>query len=131
MCGSVSSTTWSRGIEAALEQEPNIPPGTALLARSVGTLLVDADSRPNPHLSHADLERNGYAVVEADGQQLSARFYAIEAARLTEPRSALSDPLDSYFDALEFRVPRGSSAIERRHDDVWERWDPEAFSWVS
>jgi len=131
VCGSVSSTTWARGIESALEQEPNIPPGTALLARAVGNLLVDAERRPNPHLAHADLENNGYAVLEADGERLSATFYTIDPLLLVEPRSALEEPLESYFDVFEFRVPRGSRALERRSGDVWERWDPEAFNWVS
>lgn len=129
VCGSVSSTTWARGIESAIEQEPSIPPGTALLARAVGNLLVDSDRRPNPHLAHSDLEKNGYALVEADGERLSTTFYAVDPLVLVEPQSALAEPLDSYFDAIEFRVPRGSRALERRTGDAWERWDPEAFSW--
>jgi alkaline phosphatase D len=131
VCGSVSSTTWARGIEAALELDPSIPPGTALLARAVGDLLVDDEQRPNPHLAHSDLEMNGYAVLDADGERLSTTFFRIEPARLTEPRESLAQPLESYFESLEFRVPSGSRTLERRAGDVWERWDPEAFSWVS
>jgi hypothetical protein len=69
--------------------------------------------------------------MEADGDRLSTTFFRIEPARLIEPRDALEEPLDAYFESLEFRVPSGSRALERRAGDVWERWDPEAFSWVS
>ena len=131
VCGSVSSTTWARGIEAALEQEPDLPPGTAILARAVGNLLVDAERRPNRHLGHADLQKNGYAIVEADGERLLATFHAIDPLRLLEPRSALTKELESYFDAVEFRVTSGSRALERRAGDGWERWDEALFSWVS
>jgi alkaline phosphatase D len=130
VCGSVSSTTWATGIEAALEQDPNIPPGTALLARSVGTLLVDPELKPNPHLGYADLRRNGCAIVEVDGDNLAATLLSIEPTRLREARNELGEPLDTYFEALSFRVPEGSRALERSKDGSWERWDPSAFAWV-
>jgi alkaline phosphatase D len=130
VCGSVSSTTWATGIESVLERDPNIPPGTHLIARSVGTLLVDPELRPNPHLAYADLRKNGCAIVDVDGDNLATTLLGIEPARLREPRSELEAPLESYFETSSFRVPAGSRALERSNAGSWERWDPSAFAWL-
>src|ERR1041384_7678056 len=59
--GSLTSTTWLDGLSALAESNPSLPPETKFIAASIPTLLVDSDTRPNPHLAWQNLADNGFA----------------------------------------------------------------------
>ncbi|HEY3496716.1 MAG TPA: alkaline phosphatase D family protein [Polyangiaceae bacterium] len=128
--GSVSSTTWLHAIERTVENDPTIPPEAALIAQLVGSLLVDDDTRPNPHIGWLDLERNGYAVAAAGPDALEVTLFTIADTDVQKPPAALSQPLDALFRAEEFRVPPGGRELERKILDTWRRWDRNSLKWV-
>jgi len=130
VAGSVTSTTWLAGLKAAIESDPSIPPEAALLAGLVGNLLMDADTRPNPHIGWLDLERNGYAVVVAKADTLEATAYSIDPTLVAKKPSALGKPLDELFEVHRFRVVAGSRELEQRLSGAWKRWDRDSLSWV-
>jgi alkaline phosphatase D len=128
--GSVSSTTWLRAITRTIESDPTIPPEAALIAQLVGSLLVDTEKRPNPHIGYLDLERNAYAVVSAGPEALESTLYLIEDGEIPKPPGALAKPLAELFRAEEFRVPVGERELERKILDRFRRWDRETMKWV-
>jgi len=130
VAGSVSSTPWQASIEAAIAADPSLPPQAALIAGLVGNLLMDDDTRPNPHIGWLELEKNGYAVVRVEPETLFMTAYAIDDDLVSKPASALGRPLDALFEGTEFRVPSGSRALESRVKGSWKRWDPASMKWA-
>jgi alkaline phosphatase D len=130
VAGSVTSSTWQATIEATIAADPSLPPGVALLAQAVGSLLTDTDTRANPHLGWLDLESNGYAVVTAGPDVLSLTAFAIDASLIPTPAKALPAPLDSLVTATQFRVQSGSRELEQLIAGEWKRWDRDSMSWV-
>jgi alkaline phosphatase D len=130
VAGSVSSTTWQTGIQRAVEQTPEIPPETALLAQLVGVLLAAKDTRPNPHVGWYDLERNGYAVVTATADTLELSAYFIEDELVATPPNGLTRSLDELFTETRFRVAAGVRELERLLDGEWKRWDRDTLAWI-
>jgi alkaline phosphatase D len=130
VAGSVSSTTWLTGIERAIQSDPTLPPQAALIAGFVDRLLLDAETRPNPHIGYLDLRRNGFAVVEAREDALHATLHLIDDVLLPLKSADLPGPLASLFEAVAFRVPAGSAELERLIDGNWRRWERTTQTWV-
>jgi len=130
IAGSVTSTTLQDGIQSALASNPSLPPEAALIAGFVPTLLMDPDTRPNPHIGWLDLARNGYATVQVEADVLSMTAHAIDSKLVATPPNALDRPLDELFQDTEFRVPAGSRALEQKIKGTWKRWDPTSMTWA-
>jgi alkaline phosphatase D len=130
IAGSVTSTTWQAGIERAIAADPTLPPQAALIAGLVGPLLMDDDTRPNPHIGWLDLESNGYAVVAVGADTLAMTTYSIPDTLVAQPPAALDQPLAALFTPTEFRVASGSRTLENRQSGAWKAWDVESMSWV-
>jgi len=128
--GSLSSTTWLDGLSALVEDNPSLPPETKLIAASIPALLVDAETRPNPHLAWQNLADNGFAVFEADGQRLSAQMLSLPASAVATAPAQLGVDLDSLFSEQHFQVSAGSADLLRDRDGVRARWDIASMSWV-
>jgi alkaline phosphatase D len=130
IAGSAASTPWLTTIERIIETDPTIPPEAALLARSVGSLLLDDDARPNPHIGYCDLESNGYALVTVGSERLEATLYTIDDSLLARRPEDLTGTLDGYFQPVRFRVPSGSRDLEQEVGGNFRRWDLEQMRWV-
>jgi len=128
--GSVSSTTWLDGLTALATNNPALPPETKFIAASVPTLLVDPDTRPNPHLAWQNLADNGFAVFEADSERLSAKLYIVATSAVATAPAQLGADLASLFAEQEFEVLAGAADLFRETAGVRERWDVEAMAWV-
>lgn len=131
VAGSVSSTPWLPAIQRVIENDPSIPPEAATLALAAGTLLMDDEARPNPHIGWLDLKSNGYALVSAGADALEATLFTLHESFVATPTRELSGSLDSRFDAVPFRVRTGTRDLERNEDGVWRRWDLETMRWVA
>jgi alkaline phosphatase D len=130
VAGSVSSTTWLTGIERTIASDPTLPPQAALLASFVDRLLMDSETRPNPHIGYVDLRRNGFALVEAREDALLATLHLIDDALLPLKSAQLPGSLANLFEAVEFRVPAGAAELERLIDGNWRRWERATRTWV-
>jgi alkaline phosphatase D len=130
VAGSVSSTTWLTGIERTIASDPSLPPQAALLASFVDRLLMDSETRPNPHIGYLDLKRNGFALVEAREDALHATLHLIDDALLPLKASQLPESLANLFEVVEFRVPEGAAELERLIDGNWRRWERATRTWV-
>jgi alkaline phosphatase D len=130
IAGSVTSTTLQTGIGNAIAADPTLPPEAAFLAELVGPLLMDDETRANPHIAWLDLESNGYAVVSVEADALFMTTHAIADTLVAKPPSALVGPLAELFTSTEFRVESGSRTLESRQQGAWKAWDPESMSWV-
>jgi len=128
--GSLTSTTWLDGLSALAESNPSLPPETKFIAASVPTLLVDPDTRPNPHLAWQNLADNGFAVFEADGQRLTAQLLSLQPSAVATAPEALGVDFASLFAEQKFEVSAGSRDLLREVDGVRQRWDIAAMSWV-
>lgn len=129
--GSLTSTTWLDGLSALAESNPSLPPETKFIAASVPTLLVDADTRPNPHLAWQNLADNGFAVFEVNAERLSAKMLSLPSSAVSTAPSELGVELASLFKAQSFEVSAGSADLLRDQDGVRARWDVASMSWVS
>ncbi|HET7542278.1 MAG TPA: alkaline phosphatase D family protein [Polyangiaceae bacterium] len=128
--GSLSSTTWLDGLSALAEENPSLPPETKFIAASIPSLLVDPDTRPNPHLAWQNLADNGFAVFEANGERLSAKLLSLSSAAVATAPGELGVDLSSLFSEQNFEVRAGSADLFRERDGVRERWDIETMTWV-
>jgi len=128
--GSLTSTTWLDGLSALAESNPSLPPETKFIAASIPTLLVDPDTRPNPHLAWQNLADNGFAVFEANAERLAATLFSLPSSVVSTAPAELGVDLASLFNTQEFEVSAGSPDLLRDHDGVRERWDIASMSWV-
>ena len=128
--GSLTSTTWLDGLSALVESNPSLPPATKFIAASIPTLLVDAETRPNPHLAWQNLADNGFAVFEADAQRLSAQLLSLPSSAVSTAPAELGVDLASLFVEQNFEVSAGSADLLRHRDGVRERWDVASMSWL-
>lgn len=129
--GSVTSTTWLDGLSALAESDPSLPPQTKFIAASIPTLLVDSDTRPNPHLAWQNLADNGFGVFEVNGERLTAKLVSLPPSAVSTPPAELGVDLASLFSAQNFEVSVGSADLLRNDDGRRERWDLTTMTWVS
>jgi len=129
--GSLTSTTWLSGLTALAASNPSLPPETKFIAASISTLLVDPDTRPNPHLAWQNLADNGFAVFEADAQRLTAQLLSLPASAVATATAQLGVDLASLFSEQRFEVAAGRADLLRDADGVRERWDVTAMAWIS
>jgi alkaline phosphatase D len=130
IAGSASSAPWLTTIERIIESDPTIPPEAALLARNVGSLLLDDEARPNPHMGYCDLESNGYALVTVGPDRLEATLYTVDDSLLAKRPEDLTGALDGYFRPFRFRVLAGSRNLEQEVGGNFRRWDLDQMRWV-
>ena len=128
--GSLTSSTWQDGLTSLATSNPSLPPETKYIAASIGTLLIDPETRPNPHLAWQNLKDNGYAVFEASAQRLSATLFSLPSAAVAIAPEALDDDLGTLFSEQQFEVQAGASDLFRDNAGVRERWDIATVSWV-
>jgi alkaline phosphatase D len=128
--GSISSTTWQDGLSSLASADSGLPPETAFIASSVGTLLTSPISRPNRHLAWQDLANNGFAVLEAGAERLSCTLYSISTDSIATPPDALEADLSELFAEQRFEVPAGSRDLTRDADGTQQRWDIPSMSWL-
>ena len=128
--GSLTSNTWQDGLKA-LAMSPGLPPSTAFIASAVGTLLVDPETRPNPHLAWQNLADNGFAVFEVNGEKLSARMLSLPSAIVATAPKDLPGELAELFTEQRFEVVAGASDLFREQDGARERWDISSASWLA
>jgi alkaline phosphatase D len=129
--GSLSSTTWLDGLSALAENNPSLPPETKFIAAAIPSLLVDPDTRPNPHLAWQNLADNGFGVFEANAEGLSAKLLSLPASAVATAPAELRGDLSSLFSEQNFEVSAGSADLLRDQGGVRERWDIETMTWVS
>src|SRR6188768_398160 len=123
--GSLSSTTWLDGLSALAENNPSLPPETKFIAASIPTLLVDPDTRPNPHLAWQNLADNGFGVFEANAERLSAKLLTLPSSAVATAPAELGVDLSSLFSEQRFEVSAGAADLFRDQEGVRERWDIE------
>jgi len=129
VAGSVSSTTWLTGIQMVIASEPTLPPGAALLAGLVGTLLQDPETKPNPHLAWLELRRNGYALVQAGADAIEVDLVLLRAGTITVPPAEVSSDVESLFTPVRFRVRPGTRDLEQLIEGTYRVWDRDTMSW--
>ncbi|MEI9938810.1 MAG: alkaline phosphatase D family protein [Pseudomonadota bacterium] len=129
--GSLTSTTWLDGLSALAESNPSLPPETKFIAASIPTLLVDPDTRPNPHLAWQNLADNGFGVFEASAERLTAQLLTLPASAVATAPGQLGVDLASLFSEQQFEVPAGTPDLLRDNDGVRERWDIDAMAWLA
>jgi len=128
--GSLTSTTWQEGLTKLAGSNSSLPASTQFIAQSVGTLLVDSDTRPNPHLAFQNLSDNGFGVFEAGPERLRVSLFSIPSELVAKAPAALPGALGDLFAQQDFEVIAGAPDLFRNHAGVRERWDISAMSWV-
>ncbi len=129
--GSLTSTTWQQGLITLAGSGSGLPPATQVLAASVGTLLTDPDTRPNPHLAFQNLSDNGYGIFEASAERLAVTLYSVSAQNVATAPDALPGALTDLFTPQDFEVVPGSPDLFRTDNGTRERWDIASMSWLA
>ena len=129
--GSLTSTTWQEGLTALAGAGSGLPPSTQLIAASVGPLLTDTDTRPNPHLAWQNLTDNGYGIFEASGERLAVSLFSLSSQSVATAPDALPSALDDLFAEQDFEVVPGAPDLFRNNGGTRERWDIVTMSWVN
>jgi hypothetical protein len=108
-----------------------LPPSTQFIAQSVGSLLTDPDTKPNPHLAFQNLADNGYGLFEASADRLAVSLFSISPENIAKPPAALSGALNDLFARQDFEVVPGSPDLFRNNSDgSRDRWDIASMSWL-
>ncbi len=130
LTSSVSSTTWLAALSEVVATQPNLPPGTGFLLASVGQLLQDPTTRPNPHLAFADVVKNGASVVRVAADALDVELLLLAPEDVVRPAAQLTGPLSARFGSEKFRVRAGEKELAREVDGVYRRWDVASAGWA-
>jgi hypothetical protein len=101
--------------------------GAAALALLVEELLVSPETKPNPHLALADIDRNGFSIATVSAASFDVDFYAI-AERAASARIADAE-LDAAFEVTRMQTRTGDASVWRDFDGTWKRWNPTTFAW--
>ena len=128
--GSLTSTTWQDGLSALAASNPSLPPETAFIAASVGSLLVDPKTRPNPHLAFENLAENGFAIFEAGADKLTAQLFSLPSALVATPPEQLQGALADAFTEQRFEVDAGAADLFRDDGGTRQRWDIASAQWL-
>jgi alkaline phosphatase D len=128
--GSLTSTTWKSGLTSLVDTDTSLPPSAKLLAAAVGSLLVDPQARPNPHLAFQNLAENGYGVCEVNAQKLAVSLFSLSADAVATAPEALTMAIDDLFTEQRFEVDAGAADLFQINGDARERWDIASMSWV-
>lgn len=129
--GGLSSTTWLDGLTALAVNDPSLPPETKLIAAAIPNLLVDPNTRPNPHLAWQNLADNGFAVLEANAERLSATLFSLPTSVVATAPTKLSVEPASLFKEQQFDVVSGVPDLFRHTGEVRQRWDIPTMAWVT
>jgi alkaline phosphatase D len=129
--GSLTSTTWKDGLSSLVDNDSSLPPQAKLLVSAVGGLLVDPDSRPNPHLAFQNLSENGYAVCEVNEQRMAVTLFSLPSKAVATAPEALTMALGQLFKEQAFEVNAGAPDLFRTRSGARERWDIDSMSWVA
>ena len=129
--GSVSSTTWLTAIRSLVDSYASLPPSVAMLAPLVGGLLASKKPPANPHLAFQELAKNGYAIIHVGADALEAELFMIEPQSVATVFDSRAFDIGRLFTSVVFRVPAGSSALERRTAAGHERWSAAELAWIS
>ncbi len=129
VCGGVSSGTYRTLLRTQAQGDPAlVAAGAEALAASIDVFLTSDSTKPNPHLAYAAADVNGYGILTCRADRLSATFFEISEDKIPIPK--LSGAISTHFEAREFEVRSGESAVYMRRDGEFKRWDPDAFAWV-
>jgi alkaline phosphatase D len=91
VCGAVSSATYERLLSGLVQID-----GFGDIAPVAATIL----ELSNPHVAYNDLKSNGFALVEANSDELTVTFHALPSGKVLEP--ALDSPLADHFTTQTF-----------------------------
>jgi alkaline phosphatase D len=125
----ISSGTFKSNLLSQVAADPvlSMTPGADSLAAAIDDLFLIPGV--NPHLAHADSERNGFATVELDGAELLTTFHVIEEVDVDVDLE--DDPdLAAKFTTVKFRVQAGEKDLYKQIGGEWKRWDPVAGAYA-
>jgi alkaline phosphatase D len=100
--------------------------GAVALAASAEQWLMDKINKPNPNLTYSDLESNGFAIVEADGEFLHTTYFAASESVADTPAQG---DIKALFAETRFRVAVGTTDVEKEGESGWAQWDTQNVSW--
>ncbi|MEO6603882.1 MAG: alkaline phosphatase D family protein [Polyangiaceae bacterium] len=126
--GSLTSTTWQDGLDL-LASDPSLPASTKLLATSVSFLIVDPETRPNPHLAFQKLADNGFGVFEVNADKLIAQLMSVSTSVIATAPDKLEGPLRDLFSETRFEVAAGAADLFQDKDGMRARWDIASMTW--
>ena len=128
--GSVTSTTWQDGLTQLVASNPSLPPATKFIVSAVGDLLVNPETRPNPHLAFQNLSENGYAVCEVNAKRMAVSLFSLASDSVATAPGDLTADLADLFSEQAFEVDAGAPDLLRNNSGTRERWDIQSASWV-
>jgi alkaline phosphatase D len=116
--------------EAARDPELSQFPGVAEIAAQVEELLTSPAKKTNPHLGLARTRHNGYVVVEADANALTATLRLIDPADLQVDYAGREEELLLRTQALRVRTLASGADLYLEENGGWRRWDAAQAAWV-
>lgn len=128
--GSISSGTYQTLLVRQAQSDPGLPPSAVALAYAAEYLLTDPMIGANPTLAHADIDRNGFMVVEATGERLEVTYHKISESHVGERLADDDEALAARFETARFKVDAGSPELYMERDGAWKRWDAASLQWV-
>jgi alkaline phosphatase D len=129
---SLSSTPLGAGLGEAVAQDPELSeiPWVAEIAAQVEEILTSPVAKTNPHLALARTRHNGYVVVEADAEALTATLRLIDPADLAVDLTGKEEELAARTQEIRLQTRAGGADLYLEADGSWKRWDAEQAAWV-
>ncbi|WP_433927913.1 alkaline phosphatase [Sorangium cellulosum] len=133
----VSSSTLRSTLQKQVASHPLLKdaPSAGNIASNIEKLLVDSETKINPHLAFCKADSNGFCIAEANADEFVVTMYLL-------PESALAAPLydEAGVAALEKQITFARfktiktaagepSDLYWEDGGTWRKWNPDAVGW--
>ncbi|MDI1447697.1 alkaline phosphatase D family protein [Polyangium sp. 6x1] len=132
MTGGVSSTPFRDELTSQVKSDPVLSqiPAAPLLALQIDDLVLDTETKVNPHLAHAESNTHGYAVAEVSAEEIVVTLHSISGKEVTTSYAGKTAEFVAKMKKARFKTVAGGSDLFKEIDGAWKRWDSETLMWV-
>ena len=132
MTGAVSSTPWRDELSSQVKADPVLSqiPAAPLLALQIDDLVLDVETKVNPHLAHAESNTHGYAVAEVSGAEVVVTMHSISGKEVTTSYAGKTADFVGKMQKTRFKTVAGGSDLFKEIDGGWKKWDTATLVWV-
>jgi alkaline phosphatase D len=129
---SISTSSYRSLLLSQIQNDPQLSQiSTApLLAQTIDSLLVDPETKVNPHLGFGNSGDNGFCVAEVDGQEFVVSMMQLPEAEVATNQYEQPDAILGKMKVDRFKTVAGGSDLYWEKDGAWKKWDPNDAAWV-
>ncbi|TKD00510.1 alkaline phosphatase D family protein [Polyangium fumosum] len=132
MTGAVSSTPFRDELSSQVKSDPVLSqiPAAPLLALQIDDLVLDTETKVNPHLAHAESNTHGYAIAEVSAAEIVVTLHAVSGKEVTTNYAGRTAEFVTKMQKTRFKTVAGGSDLFKEIEGAWKRWDTTTLMWT-